>query len=84
MQRVRTESGGNCVQPGMKRNLAFSFSSWFCVPELGMKDFEILCRASCFIVPTITPKVKRPHSMYLNLSYMYNAFSCSKTTNTIC
>lgn len=51
------------VQSGMKRNLAFSFSSWFCVPELGMKDFEILCRASCFIVPTITPKVKRPYSM---------------------
>lgn len=32
------------------RKLALSLSSWFCVPEQGMKDFEILCRASAFLV----------------------------------
>jgi hypothetical protein len=27
-----------------------SISSWFCLPEQGMKDFEILSRASAFLV----------------------------------
>ena len=29
---------------------ALSLSSWFCVPEQGMKDMEILCRGSAFLV----------------------------------
>lgn len=36
-----------------KKGLAFSFSSWFCIPDQGMKDFDILCRASCFLVPAL-------------------------------
>lgn len=31
---------------------ALSISSWFCVPEQGMKEFEMLCRASAFLVPS--------------------------------
>lgn len=34
-----------------RSKVALSLSSWFCVPEQGMKDFEILNRASAFIVP---------------------------------
>lgn len=34
---------------GLRRS-ALSFSSWFCLPEQGMKDFEILNRASAFLV----------------------------------
>ena len=32
------------------RKLALSVSSWFCVPEQGMKEFEVLSRASAFLV----------------------------------
>ena len=32
------------------RKLALSVSSWFCVPEQGMTDFEVLSRASAFLV----------------------------------
>jgi len=32
------------------RRAVLSLSSWFCVPEQGMKDFEILNRASAFLV----------------------------------
>jgi len=34
----------------LKRRVALSFSSWFCIPDQGMNDFEILSRASAFIV----------------------------------
>jgi hypothetical protein len=34
-----------------KRKLVASISSWFCIPEQGMKDMEILSRGSCFFVP---------------------------------
>lgn len=37
------------------RRLSLSFSSWFCVPEQGMKDFEILNRASAFLVRSRAP-----------------------------
>jgi hypothetical protein len=33
------------------RRVVASFSSWFCLPEQGMKDMEILSRASCFLTP---------------------------------
>jgi hypothetical protein len=32
------------------QSFCLSFSSWFCVPDQGMKDFEILCRASAFLI----------------------------------
>jgi hypothetical protein len=32
------------------KKLAMSITAWMCVPERGMKDFEVLCRASAFIV----------------------------------
>lgn len=35
------------------KNLAFSFTSWFCVAEQGMKDLEPLCRSTAFILPTV-------------------------------
>lgn len=37
---------------------ALSISSWFCVPEHGMNDLEILCRASAFLVKAINPSFK--------------------------
>ena len=40
---------------------ALSLSSWFCVPEQGMKDMEILCRGSAFIVRSQTPSFLRKY-----------------------
>jgi hypothetical protein len=34
------------------RKLAVSITTWFCVPEFGMKDMEVLCRGSAFLVRT--------------------------------
>lgn len=39
-----------------KKKLALSISSWFCIPEQGMKDFEILCRGSAFLIPVRSNK----------------------------
>jgi len=36
---------------GKLRRVCLSISSWFCVPEQGMKDLEVLCRASAFMLP---------------------------------
>jgi len=33
------------------RRVVASISAWFCVPEQGMKDMEILSRGSCFLLP---------------------------------
>jgi hypothetical protein len=33
------------------QRFSLSFTSWFCVPDQGMKDFEVLCRASAFLLP---------------------------------
>lgn len=46
-----------------KKGLAFSFSSWFCIPNQGMKDFDILCRASCFLVPALGMKNNKFHML---------------------
>eukprot|EP01041_Mallomonas_annulata_P000350 gene350-628_t len=35
-----------------KKRFVLSISSWFCLPEQGMKDFEILCRGSAFLIPS--------------------------------
>jgi hypothetical protein len=40
-----------------KKNV-LSISTWFCAPEHGMKDMEILCRGSAFIVPSISTAFK--------------------------
>ena len=32
------------------KKLALSITSWMCVPEQGMRDFEVLCRASAFLI----------------------------------
>ena len=33
-----------------KKGLTVSISTWFCLPDQGMKDMEILCRATAFAV----------------------------------
>jgi len=35
-----------------KRKYVASFSSWFCIPDQGMKEMEILSRGSCFLLPS--------------------------------
>ena len=35
----------------LRRRVCLSISSWFCVPEEGMKDMDILCRSSAFVLP---------------------------------
>jgi hypothetical protein len=32
------------------RKVCLSLSSWFCIPEQGMKEMEILCRGSAFLI----------------------------------
>lgn len=32
--------------------MSMSITTWFCVPEFGMKDMEVLCRGSAFLVRT--------------------------------
>ena len=52
----------------LKKKVSLSLSSWFCIPEQGMKDFEILCRASAFLIksknyqPTNQEEKKQPQS----------------------
>ena len=43
------------------KRAAVSVSSWFCIPEQGMKDFEILSRASGFLVPAQAQYRKQFH-----------------------
>eukprot|EP00605_Chrysophyceae_sp_TOSAG23-4_P002161 GSChrysophyteH1.ASY1.ANO1.2389.1 assembled CDS len=38
------------------RKLALSVSSWFCIPEQGMTEFEVLSRASAFLIQSFVPK----------------------------
>lgn len=35
------------------RRFSVSFTSWFCIPEQGMKDMEVLSRGSAFLIPTL-------------------------------
>lgn len=35
------------------RRFSVSFTSWFCLPEQGMKDMEVLSRGSAFLIPTL-------------------------------
>jgi hypothetical protein len=46
-----------------------SFSSWFCVPEQGMKDMEILNRASAVVVPVRNSSSKCHYCCYLSLYF---------------
>lgn len=39
-----------------KKRWALSISTYFCIPEQGMKDLEILCRASAFLVKSKNDK----------------------------
>jgi hypothetical protein len=39
-----------------QKKVAVSISTWFRVPEEGMADFEILCRASAFLVRSNNPQ----------------------------
>jgi hypothetical protein len=39
-----------------KRHAALTISSWFCMPEQKMEKFEILSRASCFLVNAKDPE----------------------------
>lgn len=36
--------------------MTFSISTWFCLPEQGMMDMEILCRSSAFAVKSVSDK----------------------------
>jgi hypothetical protein len=39
-----------------KKKMTFSISTWFCLPEQGMMDMEILCRSSAFAVKSASDK----------------------------
>jgi hypothetical protein len=39
-----------------KKKMTFSISTWFCLPEQGMMDMEILCRSSAFAVKSVSDK----------------------------
>lgn len=41
----------------LRQKLSLSVSSWFCIPENGMKDMEILCRGSGVIIKS--PNIKK-------------------------
>ena len=43
------------------RRAAWSMTSWFCIPDEGMKDLEVLCRASAFLVKAKNPKFGRKY-----------------------
>ena len=43
------------------RRAAWSMTSWFCIPEEGMKDLEVLCRASAFLVKAKNPQFGRKY-----------------------
>jgi len=40
----------------MASSFSLSMSVWFCVPEQGMREMEILCRSSAFVVPSLNKK----------------------------
>ena len=44
-----------------QRQFSLSISSWFCIPEQGMKEFEILSRASAFVVKANSSLFKYPY-----------------------
>lgn len=52
---LRKRSGVAFSASSDKLRLAVTVSSWFCLPEEGMKDVEILCRSSAFILKTMSP-----------------------------
>jgi hypothetical protein len=46
----------------VKKRITVSISTWFCIPEQGMKDMEILCRSSAFAVKSRSKDF--PHKMH--------------------
>ena len=46
----------------VKKRITVSISTWFCIPEQGMKDMEILCRSSAFAVRSKSQNF--PHKMH--------------------
>ena len=46
----------------VKKRITVSISTWFCIPEQGMKDMEILCRSSAFAVRSRSKNF--PHKMH--------------------
>lgn len=50
-----SKASGSLVRP----RPVFSLSSWFYAPDLDMKEFEILNRASAFIVPAKCPTYRK-------------------------
>ena len=53
MSKLKSHTGG-LFDPRIRAS--FSISSWFCIPEEGMEDMEILSRASGFIVKARNPE----------------------------
>lgn len=51
------------MNPSGLRRFVTSFSTWFIVPEQGMKDLEILNRGSAFLVKTKRPNF--PHKYHV-------------------
>jgi hypothetical protein len=43
----------------LNKQFSLSFTSWFCLPDHGMKDFEVLCRASAFTLPIKKTSVRK-------------------------
>lgn len=46
----RCSSSDRKFLTGLEKRHALALTTWFCSPELGMKDYEVLIRSSAFIV----------------------------------
>eukprot|EP00960_Hanusia_phi_P001094 30007-Hanusia_phi.AAC.3 len=49
------------------KHLSYCISSWFCVPEKGMQEFEFLSRASGFIVKSRGPREDQKNKSVLRI-----------------
>lgn len=55
------------------KTTVMSITSWFCIAEQGMKDFEVLCKASAFLVkanPYIKDAKLKPRYHLLTVSHV--------------
>lgn len=50
---------------------ALSLSSWFCLPDEGMKDFEILCRSSAFIIEASETQLEQASFNYPPMTFQH-------------
>ena len=48
-----------------QKRICLSLSSWFCVPEQGMQDMDILCRSSAFVLPVHNKEKFKEKSLHV-------------------